>query len=118
MRGDFVTAPPRDHFDATAGIALEVADGGRVDQRAAWTSAECVTATNGRIGCQSADRLARAKFKARGPSFRFAARLRRRALVAPFQAPVRVRITHGEMIDRVGTVGGCTSTGSAMRCRQ
>jgi len=118
VRGDFVTAPPRDHFDATAGIALEVADGGRVDQRAAWTSAECATAANGRIGCRSADGLARAKFKARGPSFRFAARLWRRALVPPFQAPIRVRITHGAMIDRTGRVGGCTSTGTAMRCRQ
>ena len=53
-----------------------------------------------------------------GASFRFAIRLRGLDLSGPFAAPAHVRITHGRMIDRVGTISTCASSAKGLTCHQ
>ena len=50
----------------------------------------------------------------RNAIFRFTARVRGLTLEAPFQGPVTVRITHGNAIDRVGTIGACDAAPTAL----
>ena len=112
-------APPRDRFGAEAGIALQITDAGSTGARTTWAASDCVTSGSGRIRCQSTDRQARAKFApGQGASVRFTVRLRRLDLSGPFGPPARVRITHGRMIDRVGTIFTCASSSTSLECHQ
>jgi len=116
--GTFMTVPPGDRFGAEAGITVEVGDGGSMHAGATWPASACVTSSSGRISCQSADRRARGRFMpGSGASFRFAIRLRRLDLSGPFAAPARVRVTHGRMIDRVGTISTCASSAKGLTCQ-
>jgi hypothetical protein len=119
VTGAFTTAPPRDHFGAEAGIAVEVADAGGTEARITWAASDCVTSGSGRIRCQGADRRAGAKFApGHGASVRFGVRLRGLDLAGPLGPPARVRITHGRMIDRVGTIFTCASSSTSLACHQ
>jgi len=86
---------------------------------ATWPASACVTSSSGRIRCESADGRTRGRFTpGRGASFRFTIRLRRLDLSGPFAAPARVRVTHGRMIDRVGTISTCASSARGLTCHR
>jgi hypothetical protein len=119
VTGSFMLALPADHFGAEAGIAVDITDAGSTGARAVWATSDCTSSGSGRIRCQSADRQARAKFaRGHGASVRFSIRLGSLDLTGPFGPPARVRITHGTMVDRIGTIFTCASSSTGLTCRQ
>ncbi len=117
LRGDFTVAAPAEAPTAAAGIALRVRDDLAMTAQATWSSAECGTKPSGAIDCRSADRSARLRIRPLAPgTHRWAARLRRLAIVPPFDGPVVVTIAYGAGIDRAGDVGGCGRTKSGLKC--
>jgi hypothetical protein len=118
------TTPAPDVFDATAAIAVRVADGLVVDQGASWSPANCVTTqnrTHRRIKCTSPDGDAHAEFdsRARQPGVtHFRLMLRHLPLAAPFAPPATLTLTYGApQVTRAGTISRCTTTRAALRCR-
>jgi hypothetical protein len=122
VRGDFLTNPPGDVFDATSGITLRVQDGLALDHTVSWLPSECVTTpSNGRIRCLAGNRRLRADFLPVrfAPSlFRFHVRLLNLAIQSPFQEPVRVTLSHGAGVDRVGVILDCASLRAGLVCRE
>src|SRR5262245_13674820 len=52
-KGDFFTSPPADVFSGAAGVTVQVVDALTTTATHAWTSAECVTVSSGKITCVS-----------------------------------------------------------------
>jgi hypothetical protein len=117
QKGPVIVGAPGDAPTAAAGVALRVRDDLAMTAQATWSSAEGVTKASGAIDCRSADRSARLRIRplATG-TYRWAARLRRLAIVPPFDGPVVATIGYGAGIDRAGSVDPCARTKSGLKC--
>src|SRR5262249_2175535 len=104
IKGDFLTHPPTDVFDPVAGgITIRVKDVQTLDQsyNAICTASGAPT----RFKCVGNNFKATFKPLRTTPAvFRFKAKAKRQSFVAPFEAPVRVTITHDTVIDRTDTI--------------
>ena len=99
-KGDFQTFPPSDVFDASASITFRVSDSPFVlDKSVTWAPTDCLTFQTGKVQCQSADKLARAKFTPLNSSpgvFRFKIQVKGLANIhAPYAHPFSLILTHG-----------------------
>jgi len=120
LKGDFLTNPGAgDVFDASAPIGVQVVDNLSTSQSHVWPVAECVTKGN-KITCKSTDRASQAKFKQLGfaSQWKFAVKLKKRAITGPFQGPVRVTISHDTGVDRTDQIVDCKGTSSGVNCRE
>jgi parallel beta-helix repeat protein len=120
LKGDFLTnVAGGDVFDASAPISVQVTDNLGTTQSHVWASSECL-ASGTRITCKSPDKLSQAKFRQLGftDQWRFAVKLRKRAIPGPFQGPVRATISHDTGIDRTDEISDCKASSSGLNCRE
>ena len=119
LRGDFLTNPPADVFDADSGIGLRVQDGLALDRTISWTGGDCRRSNNGAVKCRNVDGTTQGKFiplRATPALFRFRVTLRRLDIAAPFQAPVGVTLSHGAGVVRTGAIASCASSNAGLKC--
>ncbi len=121
VKGDFVTAPPGDVVDASAGIHLHVQDAVALDVTYGWDPAECQT-ISGKVTCVSVDHLRKLTFKpikATPTVYKFVSTVKHVGLAGPFSGPVAVTITQlSDSIDRVDTVVDCRLDSSKLTCKE
>jgi hypothetical protein len=131
-RGDFIVPPPlaiEDFFNANQGISMRIQDGLFVDESAIWDPSECETRFRvigpvtqlRRINCKAPDRSTKAVFKPlnKNPgAVRFVAKIRRRHIDLPFQAPVTVTLTSIGVLNRVGAIVDCETKAAGLKCRE
>jgi hypothetical protein len=121
-KGSFVSLVPADALTAAQGITFRVRDRLESDVQHFWTSAECaVTASTGRIKCLSADKAFRADLKpvpATPNAVRWAFKMKKLSLIAPFKSPITVTLTYGAGIDRVGVIHDCAAKNASIVCRE
>jgi hypothetical protein len=120
LRGTFLVRTPAEAFTAAEGVAVRVRNGGAVDERRAWTADECRASAGGRVMCV-AGKMTRARFlPAAGGVERFRITLARAAIGPTFDASVGVVLTHGEHIDRAGSLAAsaCRQRSAQLRCRR
>jgi hypothetical protein len=124
LKGDFVVLQPGDVFTAAAGIAFTVSDGKPEPtvRTTSLTAGECTTAGGGnKIICRTTDRVSKATFRtspASGGIWKFTAKLKEQTLTAPQTGPVKVVLTYGPAINRVGQVQDCVSSFTTLNCRK
>lgn len=124
VTGDFVSNPPLDVFDGTQGIAIRVQDsapdpGPTLDVSHTWTAPECLKLSTGVIKCKSFNKRSRATFApVRGtPQFRVRIAVRDVDAPGPFLGPVTVTLTHGQSVDRQGSLNECRTLASGFFCK-
>jgi hypothetical protein len=123
-KGDFLTSPPADAFNAASGIEFAVEDPLGYMQMNAWAAGECQTRSNGQVKCVSADKRFKAKFKPfrKTPGvFRFTVTFRKLSTLPDqvYSGPVEGRLSYGPLgIDRVGTISDCRQTSTGLTCRE
>jgi hypothetical protein len=117
LKGDFVTSPPGDTFDASAPITARVRDSASLDQSHTWMPAQCST-TTGRIRCSSSNARADFRSSPRTPNvFRFNVTLKGLAIDGPFQPPVSATLKHDTGATRCGTDTECRQSRAGLTCR-
>jgi hypothetical protein len=117
IKGDFLTAPVGDPFDATAGITVRVQD--NLGFNMAHMFATCIPASGARIKCR--DGNFRAQFSTLPSSprvWRFSVKFSRQVMAGPFEGPVTVTISHDTGIDRVDSISDCRARNSGLACRE
>jgi len=121
-KGSFVSLVPADALTSAQGITFRVRDRLESDVQHFWTSAECaVTQSTGRIKCLSADKAFRADLKpvpATPNAVRWAFKMKKLPLIAPFKSPITVTLTYGAGLDRVGVIHDCAAKNASIVCRE
>ena len=95
-------------------------DGLGLDVTYAFGVAECGMVGSGRWFCQSLDRRFKAKLRAGASTpvtYRFRITFTKVALSGPFAGPLTATMSQDHDIDRVGTIGTCTSAAKRLACR-
>ena len=121
-KGSFVSLVPADALTSAQGITFRVRDRLESDVQHSWASAECaVTQSTGRIKCLSADKAFRADLKpvpATPNAVRWAFKMKKLSLIAPFKSPITVTLTYGAGLDRVGVIHDCAAKNASIVCRE
>jgi len=120
LKGSFLTSgQPADALNTSKPIGIQVSDNLSTTQSFLWTT--CISKGT-KITCKSTDshHSSQAQFKQLGVpnQWKFTIKLKRRSIVAPFQAPVRADIMHDTGIDRVGTVSDCRASLAGLSCSE
>jgi photosystem II stability/assembly factor-like uncharacterized protein len=107
-----------DAFDTSSGVGVVVGDGLTTNVAFAWTSGQC-TVRGRTTRCRNADGKKQARFTTDATgAIRVRIKLAAVPLPAAFAAPARVTITQpGAAIDRIGTLGSCTTGPGKLACR-
>lgn len=120
VKGDFFASAAGDDVVIDQGLSLRIQDPVGVDVTVSWTPEECVD-KGSRILCRGDDEQKRkliVKRTATSPLFfRITGKARRIGLQAPFDGPVTVTLSHGD-IDRVGDITDCRLKNVKLNCRE
>lgn len=119
--GFFVTAPPADAFDPSAGFTVRIVDGIGLDLTRSFAAVDC-RAAGTKTKCKTPDRSLQAIWKPLLDTpevMQFTLVLKRLGLAGPFNGPIQLTITQaGTSIDRHGVVTDCILKITGLACRQ
>ena len=122
LKGSFLTSglpAEGDALNTSKPIGIQVSDSLSTTQSFLWTT--CISKGT-KITCKSTDahHSSQAMFKQLGVpnQWKFTIKLKRRSIVAPFQAPVRADIMHDTGIDRVATISDCRASLAGLSCSE
>jgi len=107
-------------FDTLGGISARVTDDLALDQTATWGDSECHS-FGPSITCAKGGQPSQAKFSSlpsNSAVFKFSLHFPLVVDAAALHPPISLTFTTRGFIDRVGRIGACRGSASAMRCRQ
>jgi len=111
-----LTAAPADAFGVTDGLGVHVGDAGTLALDETFDANECKGGRGGVRCKKSTDPSTQAKFRGHNGAFRFAVRLGHRTIDAAPVAPVAVTLTTDGMVDRIGSLASCKTSGGGAHC--
>lgn len=123
LRGQFLTQPPSDQFDTSAGVSIGIQDGLHFSLADFWQTAECHSTRRGRITCKHGDGSGTISFTpivGAPQMFSFRSRSRMAGIEPPFLPPVTIDVSQGLIVtgvDRTGSLSSCDLSNAGMNCR-
>ncbi|HEV7734122.1 MAG TPA: hypothetical protein VGR62_18265 [Candidatus Binatia bacterium] len=121
ITGQVVLGPFPDAFAVTGDLTLRIDAGGGPIASVTWPRLFCLTRSNGRVTCTSADRRAKLEVKP-APKTPAAPKLtvKVRGLTIPTvpSGPLHFTLTQARSaIQRIGEIATCSASSSALKCR-
>lgn len=115
----FVSGAPPQGIDFGQAVSVAIADLGSRGATLSFAAGDCVAKGSG-IRCSTADRAAKATFRADpdvADGVRMVANFRRLAIEGPLSGPLTVSVTDAAGNVRFGSIATCDGDPSAIRCR-